>query len=78
MGFTVKTFLRRVLRRVSEKGVSRRCLECTLGEYDQLGVHPKSRDRVSFVKGGWLSTDWRSQSVPVIVNVWVEPLRVIG
>ena len=30
----------RVLRRVSEKGVSRRCLGRPLGEYDPLGVHP--------------------------------------
>ena len=27
MGFTVKRVLRRILRRGSEKGVSRRCLE---------------------------------------------------
>ena len=37
MGFTV---LRRVLRRGSEKGVSRRCLERPLGEYAPLGVRP--------------------------------------
>ena len=41
MGFTVKRVLRRVLRRGSEKGVSRRCLECPLGEYVPLGVRPK-------------------------------------
>ena len=36
MGFTAK----RVLRRGSEKGVSRRCLERPLEEYDPLGVRP--------------------------------------
>ena len=45
MGFTVKRVLRRVLRSGSEKGVSRRCLERPLGEYDPLGVRPtKSLD----------------------------------
>ena len=43
MGFTVKKrVLRRVLRRGSEKGVSRRCLERPLGEYAPLGVRPKN------------------------------------
>ena len=43
MGFTKKKrVLRRVLRRGSEKGVSRRCLERPLGEYDTLGVHPNN------------------------------------
>ena len=37
MSFTVK----RVLRRGSEKEVSRRSLECPLGEYALLGVRPK-------------------------------------
>ena len=32
--------LRTVLGRGSEKGVSRRCLERPLGEYDPLGVRP--------------------------------------
>ena len=32
---------RRVLRRGSVKGVSRRCLERPLGEYDPLGVRPR-------------------------------------
>ena len=41
MGFTVEKVLRRVLRRGSEKGVSGRCPERRLGEYDPLGVHPK-------------------------------------
>ena len=41
MGFTIKRVLRRVLRRGSEKGVSRRCLERPLGEYAPLGVRPK-------------------------------------
>ena len=40
MGFTVKRVLRRVLRRGSEKGVSRRCLERPLVEYAPLGVRP--------------------------------------
>ena len=40
MGFTVTRVLRRVLRRGSEKGVSRRCLERALGEYAPLGVRP--------------------------------------
>ena len=31
---------RRVLRKGSEKGVARRCLERPLGEYDPLGVRP--------------------------------------
>ena len=34
--------LKRVLRRGSEQGVSRRCLEHPLGEHDPLGVRPKS------------------------------------
>ena len=38
LGF--KKVLRRVLRRGSEHGVSRRCLERPLGEYDPLGVYP--------------------------------------
>ena len=42
MGLTVKMVLRRVLRRGSEKEVSRRCLEHPLGEYDPLGVRPIS------------------------------------
>ena len=41
-GLTVKRVLRRVLIRGSEKGVSGRCLERPLGEYDPLGVHPTS------------------------------------
>ena len=41
MGFTVKKrVLRRVLRRGSEKAVSRRCLERPLVEYAPLGVRP--------------------------------------
>ena len=40
MAFTVKRVLRRLLRSASEKGVSRRCLERPLGEYDPLGVRP--------------------------------------
>ena len=41
MGFTVKKrVLRRVLRRGSENGVSRRCAEHPLGEYDPLGMRP--------------------------------------
>ena len=41
MGFTIKRVLRRVLRRGSEKGVSRRCLERPPVEYAPLGVRPK-------------------------------------
>ena len=41
MGFTVKRVLRRVLRRGSEKAVSRRFLERPLEEYAPLGVRPK-------------------------------------
>ena len=37
--------LGRVLRRGSEKGVSGRCLERPLGEYDLLGVHPPKNVR---------------------------------
>ena len=41
MGFTVKKrVLRRLLRRVSEKGDSRRCLERPVEEYAPLGVRP--------------------------------------
>ena len=41
LGYTVKKrVLRRVLRRGSEKGVSRRCLERPLVEYAPLGVRP--------------------------------------
>ena len=38
--FNPKRVLRRVLRRSSEKGVSRRCLERPLGGYAPLGVRP--------------------------------------
>ena len=42
MDFTIKKkVLRRVLRRGSEKGVSRRCLEPPLVEYAPLGVRPR-------------------------------------
>ena len=40
MGLTVKRVLRRALRRGSEKGVARRCLERPLVEYAPLGVRP--------------------------------------
>ena len=40
MDFTKKRVLRRVLRRGSEKRVSRRCLERPLVEYAPLGVRP--------------------------------------
>ena len=40
MGFSVKKVLRMVLRRGSEKAISRRCPERPLGEYDPLGVRP--------------------------------------
>ena len=43
MGFTVKRVLGRVLRRGSEKGVSRRCLERPLVEYAPLGVRPSEK-----------------------------------
>ena len=43
LGFTVKRVLKRVLSRGSEKGVSRRHLECPLGEYDPLGVRPMQK-----------------------------------
>ena len=49
MGFTVKRVPRRVLRRGSEKAVSRRCLERPLGEQSPLGVRPISR----ISKGGF-------------------------
>ena len=39
--------LRRVLRRGSEKGVSRRCLERPLGEYASLGVRPRKSHQMS-------------------------------
>ena len=41
MGFYSKErVLRRVLRRASEKAISRRCLERPHGEYDPLGLRP--------------------------------------
>ena len=40
MGFTVERVLRRVLRRGSEKAVSRKCIERPLEEYAPLGVRP--------------------------------------
>ena len=40
MGFTVKKGSKRVLKRASEKGVSRRCLEHPLGEHDPVSVRP--------------------------------------
>ena len=40
MGFTVKKGSEKVLRRGSEKGISRRCLERPLEEYALLGVRP--------------------------------------
>ena len=40
MGFTAKQVLRRALRRGSEKGLSKRCLDCPLGDYNPLGVRP--------------------------------------
>ena len=47
MGFIVKKrVLRRVLRRGSEKGVSRRCLERPLEEYAPLGVRPNKDNRL--------------------------------
>ena len=51
MGFTVKRVLRRVLRRGSEKGVSRRCLERPFVEYAPLGVPPT----YAALRGGSLS-----------------------
>ena len=42
MGFAVKRVLRRVLRRGSEKAISRRCLEGPLREYGPLGVRPRA------------------------------------
>ena len=41
MGFTVKKGSEKGLRRGSEKGVSRRCLERPLVEYAPLGVRPR-------------------------------------
>ena len=38
--YSKKRVLRRVLRRGSEKGVSRRCLEPPLAEYAPLGLRP--------------------------------------
>ena len=45
MDFTVK--------KGSEKGVSRRCLERPLGEYDLLGVRPAQRG--IFISGGYFA-----------------------
>ena len=43
--------LRRVLRRGSEKGVSRRYLERPLGEYDPSGVRPSNGNPKSNPQG---------------------------
>ena len=50
MGFTVKRVLRRVLRRGSEKAVSRRCLERPLDEYAPLGGRPISARKSDSVR----------------------------
>ena len=44
MDFTVKKVLRRVLRKGSDKGVCRTWLECSLKEYDRLGVRPNIQE----------------------------------
>ena len=41
MGFYMQ--FRRVLRKGFEKRVSKRCLECPLGEYDPLGMRLTER-----------------------------------
>ena len=40
MGFTVDKSSENGSQKGSEKGFSRRCLECPLREYDPLGVRP--------------------------------------
>ena len=48
MGFTAKKGSEKVLRRGSEKAVSRRCLERPLGEYAPLGVRPTNGFKCHF------------------------------
>ena len=43
MDFTVRKGSEKVLRRGSQKGVCRRCLEHLLGECDPSGVRPTRR-----------------------------------
>ena len=40
MGFIVKNGSEKGSQKISEKGISRRCPERPLGEYDPLGVRP--------------------------------------
>ena len=49
--YSKKKVLRRVLRRGSEKAVSRRCLERPLGEYAPLGVRPICTEQSKTWKG---------------------------
>ena len=63
MGFTVKKDSEiRVLRWGSEKGVSKKCPERPLEEYDPLGVHPifaslqKALETTTAMKGSQFGT----------------------
>ena len=59
MGFTLKKGSEgRVLREDSEKGVSRRCLERPLGEYDPLGVRPR--------KLGWRTRVFKANQIEIL------------
>ena len=71
MGFAVQKGPGRVLRRDSEKGVSRRCPERPLGEYDHLGVRPLLFCRHENL----LSTQMVSDSVGPGAGIGVEILR---
>ena len=76
MGFTLtvkKRVLRRVLRRGSEKAVSRRCLEHSIEEYAPLGVRPsESKSVKDFDKNGAR----QSYEVGVILTAQKHKTRV--
>ena len=57
MCLTGKKVPRRVLRRGSEKGVSRRCLERPLGEQDPLGVAPIPKRLLTFANSPDVTTE---------------------
>ena len=65
MGFTVERVQRRVVRRGSEKGVSRRCLERPLEEYAPLGVHPNTVLATTVTK-----EHLRGMTKPTSISLW--------
>ena len=66
-----KRVLRRVLRRGSEKAVSRRCLECPLEEYAPLGVRPLLRGPASIV---FISRDTCSDSIAKLFRAFFRKI----